>query len=230
MLSNVSGHDNVAIGQSALQVNTTGNDNIATGYGSLYNNTAGSNNIAIGANALKSNTTGTYNTAIGNAADVASASLTNATAIGNGALVSASNTIVLGNSSISSLRCQVTSITSLSDRRDKTNIANITEGIDFIKQLKPVTFTWNMRDKAKVGIKSAGFIAQDLLALQKASYIGANLDLVSEDNPEKLEARYGNLLPVIVKAIQEQQAIIEDQKRRLEALEKVIKHLIKDKL
>ena len=58
----------------------------------------------------------------------------------------------------------------------------------------------------------------------------ANLDLVSEDNPEKLEARYGNLLHVIVKAIQEQQAIIEDQKRRLEALEKVIKHLIKDKL
>lgn len=58
----------------------------------------------------------------------------------------------------------------------------------------------------------------------------ANLDLVSEDNPEKLEARYGNLLPVMVKAIQEQQAIIEDQKKRLEALEKVIKHLIKDKL
>ena len=58
----------------------------------------------------------------------------------------------------------------------------------------------------------------------------ANLDLVSEDNPEKLEARYGNLLPVMVKEIQEQQAIIEDQKKRLEALEKVIEHLIKDKL
>jgi hypothetical protein len=34
----------------------------------------------------------------------------------------------------------------------------------------------------------------------------------------------------MVKAIQEQQAIIEDQKKRLEALEKVIEHLIKDKL
>jgi hypothetical protein len=34
--------------------------------------------------------------------------------------------------------------------------------------------------------------------------IGYNLDLVSQDNPEKLEARYGNLLPVIVKAIQEE--------------------------
>jgi hypothetical protein len=41
------------------------------------------------------------------------------------------------------------------------------------------------------------------LALQKGSNIGDNLDLVSQDNPEKLEARYNNLLPVIVKAIQE---------------------------
>jgi hypothetical protein len=93
--------------------------------------------------------------------------------------------------------------------------------------LRPVSFTWNTRDKAKVGIKSAGFLAQDLLALQKASSIGTNLDLVSEDNPEKLEARYGNLLPVMVKAIQEQQAIIEDQKKRLEVLEKLVNDLIK---
>ncbi len=33
--------------------------------------------------------------------------------------------------------------------------------------------------------------------------------MVSTDNPEKLEARYGNLLPVLVKAIQKQQKFIE---------------------
>jgi hypothetical protein len=115
----------------------------------------------------------------------------------------------------------------LSDRRDKTDIQTISEGIDFIKQLKPVTYTWNTRDKSKVGIKAAGFIAQDLLTLQKTSSIGDNLDLVSENNPEKLEARYNNLLPVMVKAIQEQQNIIEDQKKRLEVLEKLVAELIK---
>lgn len=78
-------------------------------------------------------------------------------------------------------------------------------------------------------IKSAGFIAQELLALQKGSAIGSNLDLVSEDNPEKLEARYGNLLPVMVKAIQDQQQIIEDQKKRLDALEKLVNQLIQAK-
>lgn len=67
------------------------------------------------------------------------------------------------------------------------------------------------------------------MALQKGSAIGSNLDLVSEDNPEKLEARYGNLLPVMVKAIQDQQQIIEDQKKRLDALEKLVNQLIQAK-
>ena len=35
-----------------------------------------------------------------------------------------SNTVVLGNSSITALRCQVQTISSLSDERDKTNIVD----------------------------------------------------------------------------------------------------------
>ena len=57
-----------------------------------------------------------------------------------------------------------------------------------------------------------------------------NLDLVSEDNPEKLEARYGNLLPVIVKAIQEESAEkdkeIKALKERLNALEKRLNQIL----
>jgi hypothetical protein len=158
---------------------------------------------------------------------------------------SVSNEITLGNSGISTLRCNTQTITSLSDRRDKTDIIPIVEGLAFLKQLNPVSFTWNTRDKAKVGIKSAGFIAQELLALQKQSNIGDNLDLVSENNPEKLEARYGNLLPVIVKAIQEESAEkdkevnalrldasekdkeIKALKERLDALEKQITQMLK---
>jgi len=143
------------------------------------------------------------------------------------------NEITLGNSSITTLRAQATTITALSDRRDKTNIIPIGEGLAFLKKLNPVSFTWNTRDKAKVGIKSAGFIAQELLALQKQSNIGDNLDLVSENNPEKLEARYGNLLPVIVKAIQEESAEkdkeIKALKERLNALEKQMNQLLNKK-
>jgi len=239
--------NNTALGNSTLYSNTSGVNNLAIGQRALYNNTIGSNNVGIGFESLKLNTDGNDNIGIGKEALYGLQSGDNNTTIGKNAgkdlLVGSNNILIgfnaqpsymfvdneitLGNGNITSLRAQVTSITALSDRRDKTDIQTITEGIDFIKQLKPVTYTWNTRDKSKVGVKAAGFIAQDLLALQKASSIGANLDLVSENNPEKLEARYNNLLPVMVKAIQDQQVIIEDQKKRLEVLEKLVAELIK---
>jgi len=175
-------------------------------------------------------TTGSNNVILGNSADPSANNATNQIVIGYNATGNGDNEITLGNSSITTLRAQVTSITSLSDKRDKTEIVSLTEGLDFIKQLKPVSFTWDTRDKAKVGIKSAGFIAQDLLALQLASLIGENLDLVSEVNPEKLEARYANLLPVIVKAIQEESAMkdkeIADLKESVRLLQEQMKKLI----
>ena len=237
LYSNTSGSYNIANGYQALYSNITGWYNTATGYSALISNTTGYYNVSIGNNSLFGNTTGSYNTALGHAAGSSFATGNNCTMIGYGAQASASsvsNQITLGNSSISSLRCYAP-ITNLSDRRDKTDIIPIGEGLAFLKQLNPVSFTWNTRDKAKVGIKSAGFIAQELLALQKQSNIGDNLDLVSENNPEKLEARYGNLLPVIVKAIQEESAEkdkkinklrlekdaeIDALKQRLDALEK----------
>jgi hypothetical protein len=260
LYSNTTGNSNTAIGDIALVFNTTGSYNTASGYQTLYSNitgwyntaigysalisnTTGYYNVAIGSSSLFGNTTGSYNTALGHAAGSSFATGNNCTMIGYGAQASASsvsNQITLGNSSVSSLRCNATTITSLSDRRDKTEIIPIGEGLAFLKQLNPVSFTWNTRDKAKVGIKSAGFIAQELLALQKQSNIGDNLDLVSENNPEKLEARYGNLLPVIVKAIQEESAekdkLIKIQNKeikilreRLDAIEKQINQMLDKK-
>jgi hypothetical protein len=227
----------VGIGRGTLAYNTTGEKNTAvgdnTGSNRYGNAQTGSNNTVLGFDAANNNATGNNNTIIGASADVTLGNLSNSTAIGYGATVSASNEITLGNTSITTLRAQVTSITGLSDRRDKTNIIPIGEGLEFLKKLNPVSFTWNTRDKAKVGIKSAGFIAQELLDLQKQSKIGDNLDLVSENNPEKLEARYGNLLPVIVKAIQEESAEkdkeIKALKERLNALEKLMNEFLNKK-
>lgn len=226
------GNNNTSIGTYALSFSQP--PNVYFYYDSYE---AFNKNTVIGAYALSglsynsfywsSRNISNSNTAIGYKAGSTLQIGSNNIFIGDSAQPSAvivSNQITLGNSSISSLRAQVTSITALSDRRDKTDIIPIGEGLAFLKKLNPVSFTWNTRDKAKIGIKSAGFIAQELLALQKQSKIGANLDLVSENNPEKLEARYGNLLPVIVKAIQEESAEkdkeIKALKERLNALEK----------
>ena len=252
LFNNTTGSNNISIGKSSLYFNISGSSNIGIGIESLYgisssrniavgnytagtgsdnisigdsamNNCNGSYNVAIGTSAMSKVTGGSYNTVIGYRGLNWSNTGNNNTYIGYGTeSVSGDNEIVLGNSSITTLNCAVTSITSLSDKRDKSEIKNITEGIDFVKKLNPVTFTWNTRDKAKVGIKAAGFIAQDLLELQNNSKIGENLDLVSSDNPEKLEARYSNLIPVLVKAIQELNVQNELQQKEIEKLKLMV--------
>ena len=75
------------------------------GEGALSSNngSAASNNTAVGWSSLNANTTGDQNTAIGSTSNVGSNNLYNATAIGFGAIVNASNTIQLGNTSVSSV-------------------------------------------------------------------------------------------------------------------------------
>jgi hypothetical protein len=134
-----------------------------------------------------------------------------------------SNEITLGNSSITTLRCQSQTITSLSDIRDKKNIQPIPAGLEFVGNLNPVRFTWNSRDGSKRDMEEFGFIAQELQTAQEESGICVP-HLVNHSNPEKLEASYGVLLPILVKAIQElkeitakQQAEILELKHKLNA-------------
>jgi hypothetical protein len=94
---------NTAIGNNSLNANTTGADNVSIGSNSSQLNTSGNGNISIGSYALQKNITGTNNIAIGYNADVATSGLTNAIAIGYNSKNSNSNTIVLGNSQITSL-------------------------------------------------------------------------------------------------------------------------------
>ena len=116
---------------------------------------------------------------------------------------SAINKKELFDSNIATLRCNTQTISSLSDKRDKTDINQLDLGLDFVDSLKPVKFKWQTRDgNGKDGSYEHGFIAQDLQKIQKdndADYLG----LVMDENPERLEASYGKLVPVLVKAIQE---------------------------
>jgi len=187
--------DNTLIGYKTLQNVIAGNGNTAIGKWAGFLEV----DFSIGTELLNSTYIG-YNTK----SSLPEPTVTNEIAIGYNAQGGGSNTIVLGNSSITALKCQVQTITSLSDKRDKTNIQDSEYGLDLISKLKPVTFDWNMRDGAKVGIKDLGFIAQDLQEVND-DYT----QLVEDKNPEKLEASYGRLIPVLVKAIQELKAEIE---------------------
>jgi uncharacterized protein (TIGR02145 family) len=94
---------NTAIGSYSLSNTLCCNGrNTAVGYSSLQN-TTGSYNASLGYNSGTNNTSGTFITILGANANVASGGLTNATAIGGGAIVSASNTIQLGSSSVTNV-------------------------------------------------------------------------------------------------------------------------------
>jgi hypothetical protein len=209
---------NTAVGAASLLLNTTGSSNTACGGGSMAANLIGNSNAALGANALLV-ATNDGNTAVGATALSTLTTGTNNTGVGFNAQPSTatvSNTITLGNSSIATLRCQVTTITALSDQRDKKDIVDIPAGLAFVQALRPVAFMWNMRDGGKIDVPEFGFIAQELQAAQETTGITVP-NLVSLENPERLEASQSTLLPVLVKAIQELKAELDALKMVKEA-------------
>ena len=209
---------NVAVGKDTLLSLANASSNTAIGTEAGKAVTTGNSNILVGALAGGALTTGDGNIFIGlasaafNSGDIFTGS--NNIAIGSSSMPSdltVDNEITLGNSSHTVLRCNVTSITSLSDARDKKEIVELSAGLDFVKGLKPVEFVWNERNtvSGKKDIKDFGFIAQDLKKSQEDAKLADTLKLVYEENPEKLEATYGKLIPILVKAIQDLSAKVE---------------------
>jgi hypothetical protein len=102
------------------------------------------------------------------------------------------------------------SLITSSDARLKTNHRDF-DGLSLLSQMKPSKY----ERICNLGTDEFGFIAQDMHSIMpEAVSVGA------EDVKEKpWGIDYGRITPVLVKAIQEQQAIIEDLKTRLAALE-----------
>jgi hypothetical protein len=96
-------------------------------------------------------------------------------------------------------------------------------------KIKPRLFNWDKRewykDNKSDGSKmqktpTAGFIAQELDEVQTKEN-AEWLNLVLKNNPDKLEATPGNLLPVMVKAIQQLKAENIELKAKLDKFERM---------
>lgn len=204
--NNISGNGDISANGIILQKSTNGQNSII-GISAGTSLTSGINNTILGYNAAASLTTGNNNIVIGSNANSSTASV--------------SNEITLGNNSISVLRCQASSITSLSDMRDKSNIEDIPLGLNFIDKLHPVKFVWNTRDGSKSNIEDFGFIAQELQSVEEM--VGIKVPhLINNNNPDKLEASYGTLIPIIVKAIKELSELTAKQQEEIELLKQLL--------
>lgn len=227
----VNGNNNVAVGSSSLQSTSQSGDYcVAVGSSALYQSTSSDANVAVGTSAGYSITTGGSNTLIGHQAGYSQdLSTTNAlttgsnvTCIGYNAVPSsgtATNEVTLGDNDITSLRCNVQTISSLSDERDKTAIEDLPYGLDFINDMRPVQFTWNRRDGSLGATPDMGFIAQDLYGVELDHSSTSRTRLVNWENPEKLEADYVRSYPILVKAVQELSAKVDALTARIAELE-----------
>lgn len=138
--SGVSGTPDDSFGPVAIGFGASAKNYRTVGVG-YYANATGSLAVSVGDN---SDATGYESTALGT---YSQATHSNSTALGKGATSNANNSFHLGNSSISDLRCQDTSITAVSDSRDKTNITALDIGLDFVETIEPKAFNKNNRNE-----------------------------------------------------------------------------------
>jgi len=163
------GSFNSIFGLTSAKLLTTGNSNCMFGAATAYSITGGSYNSIFGLEAGFSLTTGNSNCMFGRDAgryqsdgssglqtpensiyigastksgsdpDGGEDAIDNEIVIGYNATGNGANTVTLGNSSITEFHCQV-SLTVDSDRRIKRDITPLSDGLDFINALKPITF------------------------------------------------------------------------------------------
>jgi hypothetical protein len=253
LLVNTSGGSNSSFGYSSLVNNTNGNYNTGIGKYALYYNTTMSYNTAIGYSA-GDYYTGTNNTFVGAYASPSVNGFSNSTALGYNSVVTASNQVMLGSTAVTSVRA-AGSYVIYSDGRFKKNLQQNVPGLDFIKLLKPVTYNYDVHaldaklrgdmasrrsgrddeptrqadEKAmaeKEKIVYTGFIAQEVeKAAQQLHYDFSGIYKPKGDK-DVYGLSYSDFVVPLVKAVQEQQQLIEEQKQKIERQDKQLSELL----
>jgi hypothetical protein len=232
---------NTVVGYQSLYNATTGGYNVAMGSYSGRSVTTGEQNVIIGYSAGNYTgfggvnvTTGINNVIIGPYTAAASAAAQYSITIGYGCVSAGDNYFTMGKNSnaVFNLFTSNASWSRISDGRLKTDVKNETLGLDFICKLRPVTHKWlpsnevpkeltrHYADENTMDTEVVlnGFIAQEVKqAIDECGGVpfGGWGEL---DDGSQFVSREMFVMP-LVKAIQEQQAIITSLTARIEALE-----------
>ena len=116
--------------------------------------------------------------------------------------------------------CNGTTWANASDYRLKRDIQPMSKyGLSTVMRLKPVTYFYKAD---KTNHPEVGFIAQEVQKIVPEVVSGTEGDITKG---ETLGLSYGNLVPVLTKAIQEQQASIETLKTTVQSQQAQIDEL-----
>lgn len=119
-----------------------------------------------------------------------------------------------------------------SDRREKQDIQPLSYGLHQLMQLKPVSFKWKNPNIDNHSVH-LGFVAQDLQEVVPEVVVDSQWSNASEGAPRVWEkapllgVNYAEVIPILVKSIQEQQALISAQQAQLLQLQQRIEQLEK---
>ena len=102
---------------------------------------------------------------------------------------------------------------SSSDRRFKKNISTVSGALQKLSKLNPVNYDWRQDEFEHKGFgdkKQWGFIAQEIKDILP--------ELVGKDDEDFLTLNYQGFVPLLTKAVQEQQEEIDSQQKEIDAL------------
>ena len=116
----------------------------------------------------------------------------------------------------------VNALVTTSDERFKENITPLNKGLEIVNKLKPVTFNFISDTKNNFSVnEEVGFIAQDVdRALSTETFAKSIVNSADDSEPTStMGLATQNLIPILVKAIQEQNALIKALEQRILILE-----------
>ena len=236
--ANTTGSNNAVVGRSAGSAITTGSHNHCFGDFAGEKLTTGSSNVLLGRLSGSHNyylATGSNNVLVGALSDTTAADTSGANGIGYDIYAAGGYTTV--GSSTSDIRAAHGNITwaTVSDERYKKDIVDSTAGLAFINALQPrtwkyktlgelpETFTAYKEGSTEVFKNTQtnhGFIAQEVkAAIDADASIKDGFRLWDDREDGSQEVGEAALIPVLVKAIQEQNALITALTDRIAALE-----------
>ena len=163
------GEANVAVGTHALDALTSGDENVAVGQHAGTAHTTGVDCIYIGESCGGSNVTGSYKTLIGCNADTNGNTDAHEIVIGYNLTGGGQNKVRLGSGSnyIENDYANNANWAHSSDERLKDNIQTDNLGLDFINELRTVTYNWKASDKVDTSLP--GYMHPDTTDFDKLS-------------------------------------------------------------
>ena len=239
-MTNSESHENTACGHQSLNTHNVDGTGANTGLGYYAGGhiSSGVHNTVIG-HAAGSHTvniqTGSYNTILGSNSNTSATDSTKQIAIGYNVSCIANSTITVGdgtNTASLGIDGSDTSWAATSDIRLKDNVEDSLAGLDFINELRPITYKWKAKKDVPqdmfeygdgsdepckgTGKTNHGFVAQEVKAvIDKYDSVKDGNNIWNKADSGTQSVAPSALVPMLVKSVQELSAKVEELEAKL---------------